>query len=224
MTRPRKNIVDYFPHDCITGKTISILENKFKNDGYACWFKILEILGSTENHYYDCSDLFNWEYLKTKTLINDDSILNEIVDMIASLGAIDKELWNKKRIIWSDNFIKNLSFVYSKRAAEIPNKPSSRDGNPAKRDIGDVNPQSKVKESKEKKDYGEFKNVKLSDDEYEKLIDRLGNKKTEDMLERLSGYIASKGKKYKSHYATILQWSRKDEKPDRQQSLTAGGI
>ena len=29
-------------------------------------------------------------------------------------------------------------------------------------------------------------------------------------IEKLSSYIASKGKKYKSHYATILNWSRKD--------------
>ena len=36
--------------------------------------------------------------------------------------------------------------------------------------------------------------------------------KTLDYIERLSEYLASKGKKYKSHYATILSWSRKDDK------------
>ena len=29
-------------------------------------------------------------------------------------------------------------------------------------------------------------------------------------MERLSEYIQSKGKRYKSHYATILAWARKD--------------
>ena len=56
--------------------------------------------------------------------------------------------------------------------------------------------------------YGEFKNVKLSDEEYQKLKD----KNLLDYIERLSSYIASKGKKYKSHYATILNWSRKEIK------------
>ena len=34
----------------------------------------------------------------------------------------------------------------------------------------------------------------------------------EERIERLSGYIASSGKKYKSHYATIRQWAARDKK------------
>jgi hypothetical protein len=58
--------------------------------------------------------------------------------------------------------------------------------------------------------YGEFINVKLTKEEYEKLIIKFGDILTNDKIERLSSYIASKGKKYASHYATILNWSRKD--------------
>ena len=54
--------------------------------------------------------------------------------------------------------------------------------------------------------YGEFKNVKLTDDEYKKLEE----KNLLPYIEKLSSYIASKGKRYKSHYATILTWSRKN--------------
>lgn len=54
--------------------------------------------------------------------------------------------------------------------------------------------------------YGEFKNVKLTDDEYKKLKE----KNLLPYIEKLSSYIASKGKRYKSHYATILTWSRKN--------------
>ncbi len=56
------------------------------------------------------------------------------------------------------------------------------------------------------KDYGEFSNVKLSDEEYQKLSDQ----SLLDYIERLSIYLSSTGKKYKNHYATILNWSRKD--------------
>jgi len=55
--------------------------------------------------------------------------------------------------------------------------------------------------------YGEFKNVKLTKEEYKKLEE----KKLLPYIEQLSSYIASSGKKYKSHYATILNWSRKRE-------------
>lgn len=59
--------------------------------------------------------------------------------------------------------------------------------------------------------YGEFSNVLLFDDEFEKLQERLGREKTLSYIERLSGYIASSGKKYKSHYATLLNWTQRDQ-------------
>ena len=59
-----------------------------------------------------------------------------------------------------------------------------------------------------KKTYGEFQNVFLTDEEYEKLKE----KNLLPLIETLSSYMASKGKKYKSHYATILTWNRKEKK------------
>lgn len=58
--------------------------------------------------------------------------------------------------------------------------------------------------------YGEFGNVLLTGEEFKKLVDSLGSKKTSDYIERLSSYLAQTGKRYKSHYATILNWSRRD--------------
>ena len=58
-----------------------------------------------------------------------------------------------------------------------------------------------------KREYGEFKNVLLTDDEYKKLEE----KNALSQIENLSGYLASTGKKYKSHYATILNWERRDK-------------
>ncbi len=55
----------------------------------------------------------------------------------------------------------------------------------------------------EKHKYGEHKNVLLADDEYEKLV-ALEN--GERAIEYLSGYIAEKGYKAKSHYLSIKRW------------------
>jgi len=57
--------------------------------------------------------------------------------------------------------------------------------------------------------YGEYKNVLLTDDELEKLKDEYLD--WEERIERLSSYVASTGKSYKSHYATIRNWARKDQ-------------
>lgn len=59
-----------------------------------------------------------------------------------------------------------------------------------------------------KNKYGEFQNVLLTDEEFQKVSEQ----GLLDILEELSGYIASSGKNYKSHYATILNWSRRKEK------------
>lgn len=60
-----------------------------------------------------------------------------------------------------------------------------------------------------KSQYGFFKNVLLTDEEYHKLRENYVD--FADRIERLSGYIESTGKRYKSHYATILNWARRDE-------------
>ena len=61
--------------------------------------------------------------------------------------------------------------------------------------------------------YGEYKNVLLSDEELEKLSTEYYD--YEERIERLSSYVASTGKKYKSHYATIRNWARKDTQVKR---------
>jgi hypothetical protein len=60
--------------------------------------------------------------------------------------------------------------------------------------------------------------VLLTDNELEKLKAEYSD--WEDRIERLSSYVASTGKSYKSHYATIRNWARKDAevKPIKQVS------
>ncbi len=66
----------------------------------------------------------------------------------------------------------------------------------------------KKKETRHK--YGEYNNVLLSDADYEKLISEFPYDYAE-RIERLSEYIASTGKSYKSHLATIRSWAKKDK-------------
>lgn len=81
---------------------------------------------------------------------------------------------------------------------------------------GEVEEKPKKKKPTKHK-HGEYKNVLLTDEELEKLKDRFPD--WEDRIERLSLYIESKGACYKSHYATILSWARRE---DGQGQKTAG--
>ena len=56
---------------------------------------------------------------------------------------------------------------------------------------------------KKKLPHGEFKNVKLTDDEYKKLVVIYGESDIDLAIETLDSYIEQKGKRYKSHYAVM---------------------
>lgn len=60
-----------------------------------------------------------------------------------------------------------------------------------------------------KKAHGEFGNVMLTDDEFAKLCGKCQD--ADALITELDQYIESQGKtkKYKSHYATLLNWSRR---------------
>ena len=215
MARPQKQTVDYFPHyaGASNGKTLFILQSRFGNDGYATWFKLLELLATSEGHYFSYNSPSDWQFLLAKTGVSAD-ILTEILTILADVEAIDREL-NEHKVIWVQKFIDNLADLYKRRKTEFPRKPVvSTNNNPVSTNN---NPQSKVKESKvdnkenTKRKYGEFQNVLLIDEEYQKLKDNLGAE-VERFIETLSGYLESHKKRhYDSHYATILNWSRRDK-------------
>lgn len=67
--------------------------------------------------------------------------------------------------------------------------------------------------------YGEYNNVLLSDEELDKLKTEFSD--WQERIERLSSYMASTGKPYKNHLATIRNWAKKDkeQKPARRKEV-----
>ena len=207
MARVQKDVVNYFPHDAhaSTGDTLTILQSSFGNNGYAAWFKLLEKLSTTEGHYLDCSNPIKWRLLLAY-LGTDEITTVGILNLLVEMQAIDKDLWQAK-LIWCQKLVDNFADVYKNRRREIPQKPIT---------TGEST-QSKVKESKVNKSiyipYREYPNVdKITKEEHQKLIGQFGEAGAKDRIENLSLYIASKGDKYKNHYATILAWEKRDKK------------
>ena len=62
--------------------------------------------------------------------------------------------------------------------------------------------------------YGEYNNVLLSDEQMAKLQAEFPD--WQARIERLSSYMASTGKSYKDHLATIRNWAKKDQQAPRQ--------
>lgn len=157
MSRRQTNTVEYFPHyaDASDGDTLTILEGRWGNDGYTFWFKLLQKLAASENHYIDCKLQVKWQLLLAKSRLLQE-VGEEIMETLADLGAIDAELWRKHRVIWCENLVNNVADVYKNRRRPLPQKPIITSSNEITTPDNAIttdnlpveNPQSKVKESK----------------------------------------------------------------------------
>lgn len=91
---------------------------------------------------------------------------------------------------------------------------------------------SKVKESKVKesietdkpspqhpKPYGEYKHVKLTDEQYKKLIEDYGESVTEDYIKRVDEWCQLKGKRYKDYSIAIRNWINQDGVSQKSESF-----
>lgn len=122
VSRISKNVAEYFPHFAADSRTKSILESRFGNDGYAFWFKLLELLCKTDGHSYDCRNALDWEYLLGYTRVSAETA-GQILDLLAGMGKIDQPLWADGQTIWCQALVENLRPVYEKRRRLPPEKP-----------------------------------------------------------------------------------------------------
>jgi len=122
MARPTTNTINYFPHPVKDGDRMYIMETEYGMTGYACYYKLLGLLGRSENHWVCFEDL--------KTVISFSASLKvtkeqsiQMLTTLADIGTIDKDLWVKKKVVWCQELIDSVSDLYDKRKRECPVKP-----------------------------------------------------------------------------------------------------
>lgn len=71
--------------------------------------------------------------------------------------------------------------------------------------------------------YGEYKNVLLTDEDMDKLMSEFPLD-WNGRIERLSAYMASTGKSYKNHLATIRNWAKRDTQNQAGMRVSPNGI
>ena len=150
MARPQRKNVDYFPHYIGDGQKAFYIEQKYGNDGYACWFKLLETLAKKENHWINLNEKTELMFLASKCRV-DEKKLVDVLNDLSDLGEIDKELWAVK-VVWSSKFIDSIQDAYSKRLNKCQSLQGLRGhllGLGILKGVG--KPQSKVKKTKEEK-------------------------------------------------------------------------
>lgn len=199
------------------------LEDIIASDLNMSYEKIGQII-----NFFCKRSLFNDKLFTTDKVLTSEGIQRRYQSAIKGRAvknpvAVDERFWllNEEE---TESFIKvrPISNFSEKNYDNSKKNNDNSENNDTKK--SKVN-KSKVKESKGEKEsasadshphqypnrYGRYENVYLKDDEYTALKGEFPNDYAQ-RIERLSEYIASSGKKYKNHLATIRSWAKSDIK------------
>ncbi len=246
MARMTRAGVDYFPLDCVLDDKFQLIEAEYGLKGFSVVVKLFQRIYGGEGYYCEFSD--DVALLFSKRLGEGRSVVSEIVSAAINRKIFDSDLYQKYRILTSRGIQKRyLEIVQRRKNVEMKKEylllpedeiPDNVDILALNVNIKGLNvcsgTQSKVKESKvkESKVYerapeecrhkrGEFGNVLLSDVEIQKLKEK--GIDVDSLIERLDLYIGQSGKRYKSHYMTILNWDKRDKEQAASKAKGYGG-
>jgi hypothetical protein len=147
MARPRKEGMDYFPHDVhmSTDKKVKALRIMYGNDGYTFFNIALEMIYQEPNFELDVSDAETIQILASNVEVTTQK-LSEMIATAVKHGCFDKERYTNDGVLTSNGILKRADVVTKKRVAmrdKYDKKVSDEETPPE-------TPQRKGKESKSK--------------------------------------------------------------------------
>lgn len=91
------------------------INNKYGNDGYATWIRILRELAVKNYHFLNLADEIQIMTLTAKCRIPESKLI-EIINDLVKLGEFNRELWEKNFVLYSQKFIDSIKDAYKKRS------------------------------------------------------------------------------------------------------------
>lgn len=184
------------------------------------WFKLLSLAGKVnENGMLFMSNRIPYTTEMLSAIFNrEEKVIEMALTIFMKFGMInveDNEIisitnWEKHQNVEGMQKIKEqtrLRVARSREKQKLLGQPEECND--------DVTQCNAIEEDKDKirivkEKYGEYKNVVFTQEQYDKLLEEFPND-YKQRIERLSEYIASTGKKYANHLATIRAWARKND-------------
>lgn len=241
MARPIKDGIDYFPLNTELDTKFELIEAQFGLTGFAVIVKLLQKIYGGDGYYCEWTNEIALLFTHKLGFSEDRKVVSDIVNAAIKRGIFDKDMFEKYHILTSKGIQKRYFEAVNRRKCfnvkteylliNVAKKHDNVDNNSVNVVINPENvcnnSQRREKERREEeirgerestRALGEYNNVILTDPEIEKL-------KAECMdyllyIDRLSSYMQSTGKKYKSHYATIKNWAIRDGKIVKENKLT----
>lgn len=228
MARPIKEGLTYFPLDTEDSMKTELLVAEFGMKGYGIFINVLKLIYREKGYYSQWTEEVELLFGRKIGISPGDNSVSEVIKTCLRRNIFNQELYDKHSILTSEGIQeryleavkrrKEITMIKEYILLSVNDNKVNVNNTEVNVNIYSINvatnkqskgKKRKVNESKEEKSiYGTFKNVLLTPLEYEKVK----HLKVLDVLDNLSNYIESTGKKYKSHYATILAWGKKDNK------------
>ena len=118
MGRPERRDVDYFPFYAKDGRTLFILEDKYGCKGTGFFTNVLRFLALQTDHHFSIAEISDKLYFFSKTKCDEESGM-DMLNIMASTGKIDMQLWKEHMVIASQDFLKSVEDAYRKRNNNI---------------------------------------------------------------------------------------------------------
>ncbi len=238
MARPIKTKIDYFPIDCCDDSRMKLVELKHGLVAYAVYVKLLQKIYGNKGYY------MNWDEDTMLLFSGEHNLSFEKVEvMVADMldrGIFHKGLFEKYGILTSSEIQEQYLFVIAKRKNKelderfklinsekttvnsVDNTHSIVEDSIVKHSIAEERDSiEKEPAASTPTPRGEMNNVFLTEEEYGRLKAKYPD--SDNLIERLSLYLASTGKSYSSHYATLVRWAE-DEPKTKQPPQDSGGF
>ncbi len=222
----------YFSHDSNSRHDPKILALRLVYDyqGYGWYFAIVEILREQQEYKYDISLPFSWNALASELNTTPEKIKTFIDDCIHTFKLFNSD----ENFFWSESLNRRMKekeerTKTAKKAAlaswEKRKKNNGKMGDANALQLHSNSNAIKGKERKINKGNGIddepkiqfFDRVYMTNSQYGKLMSDLGTEKALLYMQKLNGYMGSKGINYDSHYDTIVLWSLKDNENQKQE-------
>jgi len=205
----------YFPHDSNASRDPNILKMRcvYQAEGYGWYWMIIELLREQDNYKLSIADECDCNAIAMHCYADAERFTNYLKDCIEKFHLFSRD----DGFLWSESLTRRMK-TFDERSEKARLNALVRwdskatamqpqcDGNAKERKVKEIKlKESKVKEIK----YEVYEAVFFTSKQTEDLVNKCGEAVANEWFKALSLHLLSTGKKYDSHYHTILNWIRR---------------
>ncbi len=235
MPRPKKTNIDYFPLYCCYDERIALAEAEQGIEAFYIYIKLLMRIYGGKGYYLEWAKKNEILFANENHL--DIDKVHSVIETLIEYGFFAEDIFRSYGILTSREIQEHYFYAVSRRKLDdldhrillvnvaetkvnVAETPTKATETPVQPTLSTQIKENKIKENKriEKEsektasptpsNRGLMNNVILTEDEYCRLCEKYPH--IDSVIDRLSTYMASAGKTYSSHYATLIRWAEED--------------